>query len=158
LQSVTENFNSRSSEGMLLLQMLGSFAEFERKRIYERTMCGKISTAKKGGWNGGKVPFGYYKIEGSEYDFDICPEEAKTARKIFKSYARGKGYLQISKLIDGALTPQGIAKLINNPFYCGLIRYNGIIRTNNHPAIISERLFKKCQKVRQSKQLSLCTV
>ncbi|MEW5802371.1 MAG: recombinase family protein [bacterium] len=44
LQSVTENFNTQSAEGRLFLQMLGSFAEFERKRINERTMSGKVST------------------------------------------------------------------------------------------------------------------
>ena len=49
LQSVTENFNTQSPEGRLFLQLLGSFAEFERKRINERTMAGKIATAKKGG-------------------------------------------------------------------------------------------------------------
>jgi site-specific DNA recombinase len=44
LQSVTENFNTQSAEGRLFLQMLGSFAEFERKRIGERCMSGKKAT------------------------------------------------------------------------------------------------------------------
>ena len=158
LQSVTENFNSRSSEGMLLLQMLGSFAEFERKRINERTMSGKVSTAKKGGWNGGHVPLGYRRIEGSEYDFDIHQQEAKTVKKIFRLYSHGHGYLKINKLIDEALTPQGIAKIIGNPFYIGMVRFNNIVKPNNHPAIVSERLFKKCYRIRQSKQLAICTV
>ena len=59
LQSVTENFNTQSPEGRLFLQLLGSFAEFERKRINERCMSGKIATAKRGKWNGGHVPYGY---------------------------------------------------------------------------------------------------
>jgi len=154
LQSVTENFNSRSSEGMLLLQMLGSFAEFERKRINERTFSGKVATAKHGAWNGGKVPYGYRQIDGSEYDFDVHQQEGKVVKKIFRLYSHGQGYLKINKHIAGALSPQGIAKLISNPFYCGLIRFNNIVKPNNHPGIISERLFKKCQRVRQSKQLA----
>jgi len=158
LQSVTENFNTQSPEGRLFLQLLGSFAEFERKRINERTMSGKVATAKKGGFNGGHTPYGYRRIDGSEQDFDICPEEAKTVRKIFKLYAGGKGYMKINKLIDGVISIQGIAKLIDSPFYIGLVRFNNIVKPNNHPCIVSERLFKKCARVRQSKALAACAV
>src|SRR4030042_258932 len=71
LQSVTENFNTQSAEGRLFLQMLGSFAEFERKRIGERCMSGKKATAKKGGWNGGHTPYGYQRSEGGQVGFGI---------------------------------------------------------------------------------------
>jgi len=158
LVSISENFNTGSAQGRLFLSMIGSFAEFERSQIVQRTMSGKMATAKKGGWNGGKVPFGYRQIEGSEYDFDIHTQEAKTVKKIYRFYLRGHGYLKISKLIDEAITPQGIAKLIGNPFYVGMVRFNNIVKPNNHPAIVSERLFKKCARIRQSKQLAICTV
>jgi site-specific DNA recombinase len=151
LQSVTENFNTQSAEGRLFLQMLGSFAEFERKRINERTMSGKVSTAKKGGWNGGKVPYGYRQVENSEYDFDPEPEEARIVEQIFKLYSQGHGYGQVKQLTGCFLSRQAIAGIISNPFYCGKIRFNGIIENNNHPGIVSERLFNKCQKVRESK-------
>jgi site-specific DNA recombinase len=151
LQSVTENFNTQSAEGRLFLQMLGSFAEFERKRIGERCMGGKKATAKKGGWNGGKVPYGYRQVEGSQYDFDVDPEEAETVRQIFKLYSQGIGYLKIKKLTGCPLSTQGIAGMIGNPFYAGKIRFNGIIENNNHQGIVSERLFNKCQKIRESK-------
>jgi len=155
LQSVTENFNSRSSEGMLLLQMLGSFAEFERKRINERTMAGKIATAKRGNWNGGHVPFGFYrKIEGSPYDFDVDPQDAPIVKKIFRLYAQGYGAQKIKTLTGCPLTRQCIIKLLKNPFYCGKVQFDGIIEDNNHPKIISERLFNKCQRVREIKQLA----
>jgi len=154
LQSVTENFNSRSSEGMLLLQMLGSFAEFERKRINERTMCGKIATAKKGGFNGGRVAYGYRRLESSTYDFDIDPDENKIVRQIFKLYAQGYGYLRIKKLSGCPLSPQSIGELISNPFYIGKVRFNGIIRDNNHQPSISVRRFNECQRVRESKRIA----
>lgn len=154
LQSVTENFNTQSAEGRLFLQMLGSFAEFERKRINERTMSGKVSTARKGGWNGGHVPYGYRKIEGSQFDFDIHPEEAAIVKRIFQLYSQGYGYLKIKQLTGCPLSPKGISKLIENPFYCGKVKFDGIIENNNHPGIISERLFNKCQKLRESKQIT----
>jgi site-specific DNA recombinase len=151
LQSVTENFNTQSAEGRLFLQMLGSFAEFERKRINERTMSGKVSTAKKGGWNGGKVPYGYRRIEGSQFDFDIQPEEAEIVKRIFRLYSQDMGYQKIKNITGCPLSKQGIAYMISSPFYAGKVRFDGIVESNNHLGIVSERLFNKCQKIRQSK-------
>lgn len=154
LQSVTENFNTQSPEGKLFLQLLGSFAEFERKRINERTMSGKIATAKKGGWNGGHVPYGYRKSLSSQNDFTIEAEEAENVKKIFQLYSQGYGFRRIKKLTDCPLSVQGISDLIKNPFYTGKVKYTGIIENNNHSAIISEKLFRKCQKVRKTKTLN----
>jgi site-specific DNA recombinase len=151
LQSVTENFNTQSAEGRLFLQMLGSFAEFERKRINERTMSGKVSTAKKGGWNGGHVPYGYRKVEGSQYDFDVDPEQSKIVQQVFKLYSQGIGYQRIKKITGCPLCVRAIAGMIGNPFYAGKVRFGGIIENNNHLGIVSERLFNKCQKIRESK-------
>ena len=148
LQSVTENFNTQSAEGRLFLQMLGSFAEFERKRINERTMSGKVSTAKRGGWNGGKVPYGYRQVEGSQYDFDLDSEEAKVVEQIFKLHSQGMGYGKIKQLSGCPLSRQGIKNMIGNPFYAGKVRFNGIVEQNNHLGIVSEKLFNKCQKVK----------
>jgi site-specific DNA recombinase len=151
LQSVTENFNTQSAEGRLFLQMLGSFAEFERKRINERTLSGKVSTAKKGGWNGGHIPYGYQRIEESQYDFDIQPGEAEVVQQIFRLYSQGIGYQKIRNITGCPLSRQGIANMIGNPFYAGKVRFDGIVEQNNHLGIVSERLFNKCQKVRESK-------
>jgi len=151
LQSVTENFNTQSAEGRLFLQMLGSFAEFERKRINERTMSGKVSTAKKGGWNGGKVPYGYRQVEGSQYDFDVDPDESKIVEQVFRSRSQGNGYGKIKELTGCSLSRQGIKNMIGNPFYAGKVRFNGIIENNNHLGIVSDKLFNKCQKIKESK-------
>jgi len=151
LQSVTENFNTQSAEGRLFLQMLGSFAEFERKRINERTMSGKVSTAKKGGWNGGKVPYGYQRIEGSQFDFDLDPEQSKIVEQVFRLYSQGIGYGKIQQITGCPLSRQGIKNMIGNPFYTGKVRFGGIVESNNHLGIVSDKLFNKCQKVRESK-------
>jgi len=151
LQSVTENFNTQSAEGRLFLQMLGSFAEFERKRIGERCLCGKKATAKRGGWNGGKVPYGYQRIENSQYDFDIQPDESKIVEQVFKLYSQGIGYQKLKQITGCSLCVRAIAGMISNPFYAGKVRFGGIVEQNNHLGIISDKLFNKCQKVRESK-------
>ena len=151
LQSVTENFNTQSAEGRLFLQMLGSFAEFERKRINERTMGGKVSTAKKGGWNGGHIPYGYRKVEWSQFDFDLDQEQSKIVEQIFKLYSQGVGYQKIKNITGCPLCVRAIAGMISNPFYAGKVRFGGIVEKNNHLGIVSEKLFNKCQKVRESK-------
>lgn len=155
LVSISENFDTGSPQGRLFLSMIGSFAEFERGQILQRCMAGKIATAKRGNWNGGHVPFGFYrKIEGSPYDFDIDPQDAPIVKKIFRLYSQGYGAQKIKTLTGCSLTRQGIIKLIGNPFYVGKVQFDGIIEDNNHPKIISERLFNKCQRIRQSKQLA----
>jgi len=154
LVSISENFDTGSPQGRLFLSMIGSFAEFERGQILQRTMSGKVATAKKGGWNGGKIPFGYRRVESSAYTFDIYPEENKIVRQIFKFYSMGFGYLRIKKLTGCPLSPQSIGELISNPFYIGKVRFNGIIRDNNHPPSISVRRFNECQRIRQSKRLA----
>ncbi|MDQ1317793.1 MAG: site-specific recombinase [Candidatus Poribacteria bacterium] len=116
-------------------------------------MSGKASTAKWGGWNGGKVPYGYQGIEGSQFDFGIQPDEAKFVEQVFKLYSQGIGYQKIKKITGCSLCVRAIAGMISNPFYAGKVRFNGIIESNNHPAIVSERLFNKCQKVRVGKQV-----
>jgi site-specific DNA recombinase len=153
LQSVTENFNTQSAEGRLFLQMLGSFAEFERKRIGERCMSGKKATARKGGWNGGRVPYGYQRIEGSQYDFDVDPEQSKIVEQIFKLYSQGNGYLKIKQITGCSLCVRAIAGIISNPFYAGKVRFGEIVESNNHQGIVSERLFNKCQKIKVSKAI-----
>ena len=59
LVSVTEMFDTSTPQGMLFLQMLGSFAEFERAIINERTKNGRIARLNENKWVGGKPSFGY---------------------------------------------------------------------------------------------------
>lgn len=114
-------------------------------------MGGKKATARKGGWNGGHVPYGYQRIEGSQFDFDLEPEEAKVVEQVFKLYSQGMGYQKIKKITGCPLCVRAIAGMISNPFYAGKVKFNGIVEANNHRVIVSEKLFQKCQKVRESK-------
>ena len=75
LVSVTEMFDTSTPQGMLFLQMLGSFAEFERAVINERTRNGRIARLNENKWVGGKPAFGY-KVN-KQGQFEIDEEEAK---------------------------------------------------------------------------------
>ncbi|MEW6381014.1 MAG: recombinase family protein [bacterium] len=93
--------------------------------------------------------------ERHRFDFDLDPEESRIVERVFMLYSQGIGYARIKKLTGCPLSIWGIAKLLENPFYAGKVKFGGIVETNNHQAIVSEKLFKKCQKVRESKGLKV---
>ena len=80
--SVTQSFNTNTSMGRLTLNILLSFAQFEREIISERTKDKMGAARRRGQWLGGRTPFGYRKDEETK-KLIIDPEEAATVRKIF---------------------------------------------------------------------------
>ena len=80
--SVTQSFNTTSSMGRLTLNVLLSFAQFEREVIGERVRDNIAASKRKGIWVGGPVPLGYRSIDKK---LQVAPEEANFVRKIFKS-------------------------------------------------------------------------
>src|SRR5271154_3019377 len=81
--SVTQSFNTTSSMGRLTLNVLLSFAQFEREVIGERVRDKIAASKRKGIWVGGSVPLGYKSIDKK---LVIIPEEAETVRLIFQRY------------------------------------------------------------------------
>jgi len=82
--SVTQQFNASSSMGCLTLNVLLSFAQFEREVTAERIRDKVAASKKKGIWMGGVVPFGYKNIDKK---LVIDPQEAKAVRTIYDEYA-----------------------------------------------------------------------
>lgn len=124
--SITEQFDTSTPQGMLFLQMLGSFAEFERKIIAERTRSGRISNGKNELHPGGKVPYGYELKDGK---LTIVKEQADTIKKIFNMRSKGNKLIEISK--DTGMSKQRISKILKNKTYTGKYSYNGKIENNN---------------------------
>ena len=81
--SVTQSFNTTSSMGRLTLNMLLSFAQFEREVIGERVRDKIAASKKKGIWVGGSVPLGYASVDKK---LVIVPEDAEKVRTIFRRY------------------------------------------------------------------------
>jgi len=129
--SVTEPFDTSTANGKMFLQMLGSFSEFERNTITERTMSGKQSKAKEGGFCGGQVPYGYDNQDG---DLLINSQEAAVVKRIFM-YRNDFSFTlrEIANTLNkqGAPTrrggkwyPQTISYILKNPIYQGNMTFN----------------------------------
>jgi DNA invertase Pin-like site-specific DNA recombinase len=123
--SVTEPFDTSTPSGRLLLQMLGSFAEFERKQITERMKGGQKEKARGGGRACGAIPYGYRKtLDGIEPD----PDTAPTVRRIFRLRDEGETLRAIADTLnaEGVPTKRGgnwhastVSHILKNPKYRG---------------------------------------
>lgn len=140
--SITEQFDTSTAQGLLFLQMLGSFSEFERKLIAERTKSGRIANAKKEKSPGGKPPFGYSYQDKKLVKND---EEAEIIKKIFK--LRNKEYSLAAIGKEVGMSKQRIAYILKNKIYTGNYTYNGKVEKNNISLevepIISKYMFTK---------------
>jgi len=159
--SVTQSFNTTSSMGRLTLNVLLSFAQFEREVIGERVRDKIAASKRKGIWVGGPVPLGYASV-GKK--LIVVPEEAKTVRLIFHRYLEVGSIRDLAEDLDrrGVRTkrqslatgktrggiPFGVgalANLLRNRFYTGEIVYRGARHPGEHEAIVEQSLFEAVQ-------------
>jgi site-specific DNA recombinase len=153
--SVTQSFNTTSSMGRLTLNVLLSFAQFEREVIGERVRDKVAASKRKGIWVGGPVPLGYRSVNKK---LEVIPEEVDLVRKIFADYLRlgSVGALAASLDREGiqpkprrlasetTITPQRfmvgpLAHILKNRFYIGEIAYRGEIHPGSHEAILTAK-------------------
>lgn len=164
--SITENFDTSTSQGMLFLQMIGSFSEFERKVINERTKSGRISKAKNSAYAGGEPAYGF-KVRDGKLDLDN--EKVGVVKEIFKLFSEGKSTMYIADYLNrnGISSKRGkkwsrqtVGYILKNTSYIGTYTYdgpkerNGIRNNAQIPSIISRQLWNKAQKRRGMKSLA----
>ena len=160
--SVTQAFNTTTSMGRLTLNVLLSFAQFEREVTGER-IRDKIAASKaKGMWMGGNLPLGYDRQDNT---LVINPAEAAQVKNIFERYlvlgsvdvlrqqlaaggVRSKSRVtRAGKTIGGAVFNRGaLYHLLTNLHYRGMIRHKDQHHAGLHPAIIEETLFDAVQR------------
>lgn len=143
LVSVTENFDTSTPQGMLLLQMLASFAEFERAIITERSLNGRIAKLNEKKWVGGTPSIGY-KIN-KEGQFVVDKEEAKIVKDIFKLRSQGLSMADIGDKYG--FSRQKVNYILKNRNYIGIYDYR-IKKDNSHivmdiEPIVSKQLWNK---------------
>jgi DNA invertase Pin-like site-specific DNA recombinase len=150
--SVTQQFNTTSSMGRLTLNVLLSFAQFEREVTGERTRDKIAASKQKGMWMGGNVPLGY---DASDRTLAINPAEGETVRRIFGLYRELGCVRRVKQEADrlgfttkrrttangtergGLSFSRGhIYKLLSNPIYIGQIFHKGQLYPGRHPALI----------------------
>ena len=151
--SITQSFNTTSSMGRLTLNVLLSFAQFEREVIGERVRDKIAASKRKGIWVGGPVPLGYRLVDKK---LVIVPAEAETVRLIFRRYfelgsmgtlmeeldrqgIRTKANrLADSRVRGGIRFGVGpLAHLLKNRFYIGEVVYRGEVHRGEHEPILA---------------------
>ena len=152
IRSVSEQIDTGSPMGRLMLTMILAFAQAEREIIAERMASGKARKAAEGHFNGGPTPYGYRRTPDGPDDFAVEPAEGAIVQQLFKLYATGRYGLSRLRAATGCpLTPASIAELLSNPFYLGQVRYDGVTRPNAHAPLVSRVLFGKAQRVRTAR-------
>jgi DNA invertase Pin-like site-specific DNA recombinase len=159
--SVTQSFNTSSSMGRLTLNVLLSFAQFERELIGERVRDKIAASKRKGIWVGGPVPLGYAAVDKK---IVVIPVEAEAVRTIFARYIELGSVRALAedldrrgvrskprRLSDGRTIGGGrfgvgaLAHLLKNRFYIGEVVYRGDIHRGEHEPILDSALFAAVQ-------------
>ena len=149
--SVTQQFNTATSMGRLTLNMLLSFAQFEREVTGERIRDKIAASKRKGMWMGGTVPLGY---DVRDRKLVVNEAEADTVRHVFQSYlALGSvRLLQEQLAVDGVRSKAGqplargaLYTLLRNRLYRGEVAHKGAVYPGEHEAIVDQGLWDAVQ-------------
>jgi site-specific DNA recombinase len=145
--SVTQSFNTTDSMGRLTLNILFSFAQFEREVIGERIRDKFSASRRKGMWMGGWTPLGY---DIKERKLIINEREAAHVRSIFTRFARGIPPQQLIEALaaEGTLNKQGkpidkgyLYRVLHNRVYLGEAVHKGTAHPGEHDPIIDRGLW-----------------
>src|SRR5262245_15562660 len=159
--SITQSFNTTSSMGRLTLNMLLSFAQFEREVIGERVRDKIAASKRKGIWVGGPVPLGYAAVDKK---IVVVPAEAAAVRTIFARYLELGSVRALAQDLDrrgirskprrlsngrtiggGRFGVGALAHLLKNRFYIGEVVYRGEVHGGEQAPIVDRALFEAVQ-------------
>jgi site-specific DNA recombinase len=161
--SVTQNFNSGTSMGRLVLNVLLSFAQFERELIAERTRDKVAAARRKGKWSGGLPVLGY-DVDARTRKLVVNEEEAARVRAIFALYQE---HQSLRPVVDelarrGWCTKQSLTRhghvrggrpftksslyqLLTNVTYVGQVRYHQEVHPGEQPALVELKVWQQVQ-------------
>ncbi|MGI9127869.1 MAG: recombinase family protein [Roseomonas sp.] len=154
--SVTQSFNTTTSMGRLTLNILLSFAQFEREVIGERIRDKFAASRKRGMWMGGYVPLGY---DVRDRKLIINETEAATVRMIFKRFVAIGSATNLAKALvaEGVRTKSGrpvdkgyIYRLLNSRVYLGEATHKDASYPGEHAPIIDRSLWDKVHSILQT--------
>jgi site-specific DNA recombinase len=159
--SVTQQFNTTTSMGRLTLNVLLSFAQFEREVTGERIRDKIAASKQKGMWMGGRVPVGY---DVKERKLIVNLEEADLVRRLFRLYLELGSVLKLKAQLDretitskertsasgtrsgGTPYSRGaLYRVLQNPIYLGEIQHHGKVFPGQHTGIISREIWEQVQ-------------
>jgi len=159
--SVTQQFNTTTSMGRLTLNVLLSFAQFEREVTGERIRDKVAASKRKGMWMGGVVPLGYDIVDRKMV---INVKEAETVREIYRSYLRLGCVTKLRQHLDrvgirskervsrfgkrwgGTSVSRGaLYEILKNPLYTAEVHYQGAVYPGQHEAILDRKIWNQVQ-------------
>lgn len=161
--SVTQSFNTTTSMGRLTLNILLSFAQFEREVIGERIRDKFAASRKRGIWMGGFVSLGYAV---KDRKLIINEDEAKIVRTVFERFVElGSTTLLAREMVkNGFKTRRGfpidkavIYKMLNNRIYIGDAVHKGVAYPGEHQPLISRELWDKVHAILKSNPHERCS-
>jgi DNA invertase Pin-like site-specific DNA recombinase len=168
--AVTQQFNTTTSMGRLTLNVLLSFAQFERELASERVRDKVAASRKKGKWTGGTVPLGY---DAKDKKLVINKTEAETVRTIFRLYIELKSFgklvaelerrkivtkrrdTKVAKYNGGIPFTYGpLAYFLKNRIYVGEMHHGGKWFKGEHQAVLDRPTFERVQNLLKSNRIT----
>ncbi|MEO7651508.1 MAG: recombinase family protein, partial [Bryobacteraceae bacterium] len=162
--AVTQQFNTTTSLGRLTLNILLSFAQFEREMISERTRDKMSAARRKGKWVGGAVVLGY-DLAAKAGALVFNPEEANRVREMYGLYLQLGALIPVIQELDrrgwcnkSRTTREGrqvggkkfnkttLHNLLTNPIYTGRVRYKGQMYEGEHDRIVDDVTWNAVQE------------
>ncbi len=159
--SITQNFSTADAMGRLTLNMLMSFAEFEREMIGERTRDKMAAARRKGKWTGGPVPLGYTVKDKHLHVLEL---EAVLVREVFQLYLEERSLLSVVRLLNlrhretkrhisgterlreaRSWNKGDVLRSLRNPVYAGLMRSPEGLHEAEHTAVVDRVTFERVQ-------------
>ena len=162
--SITQQFNTTSSLGRLTLNILLSFAQFEREMISERTRDKMGAARRKGKWVGGNLILGY-DVAPQGGALNVNEDEAQRVREIFRMYLEYGSLIPVVRELDrrdwrlkawttregrgvggSVFTKNKLYDMLTNVTYTGRVDYSGQIYAGEHAAIVDDETFTRVQE------------
>lgn len=167
--AVTQQINTSCSMGRLMLNVLLSFAQFERELVSERTRDKIAAARRRGKWSGGRPLLGYDIVPGpGGSKLSVNESEAEQVRQIFDLYLDHEALIPVVRILNerGWTTkrwttrkdrPMGghafdksrLYQLLTNVTYIGKVRYKTEVHEGEHDSIVSPEAFKHVQALLQ---------
>ena len=158
--SVTQAFNTTTSMGRLTLNVLLSFAQFEREVTGERIRDKIAASKRKGIWMGGVVPLGY-RVENRA--LHVVEEHAAFVRDLFRRYLEIGSVVRLKAILDhedlrlpirtdgtgkggGLISGGHLYKLLSNPIYLGQLTHKGQVHEGLHDPIVDHETWDRVQR------------
>ncbi|MEK7315388.1 MAG: recombinase family protein [Candidatus Eisenbacteria bacterium] len=163
LVSATQDLNTTTSQGKLMLNMLLSFGQFEREQIGERTRDKIGAARRRGKWTGGTPLLGL-DVDPRGGRLLVNKDEASLVKEIFRLYLETPSLTKVVEELGrrgwhrktwtrkngferegAAFDKPGLLRLLRNPLYCGKVHHRGSLHPGEHPAIIEKATWERAQ-------------